>query len=185
MKKVEGKMKNSAGLTLLELIFVIAIISILSAISIASFSPIKKRTGLQAALDEVSSSLNLAKSYALQGKTLEGVSGPICGYGFGFPDSSQPGEYEVFYYYPKDGETTSLCGSISTIKIGDTPVLKQELQNRAVISTSSHTIANGYAVYFSIPFAQVMFYSQTHHNFDIKYSDLSASVSVSSRGLIQ
>jgi len=86
--------KNLKGFTLLELIVVIAIIGIMTSVGLVSLVPAKKQIALKTAQNEVTSAIKLAQSYALQGKSIQGVS-DICGYGFEFTDRSN---YRIFYY---------------------------------------------------------------------------------------
>ncbi len=92
-KKIIFGVRN--GFTLLELMIVIGIIGIMTGIGFASFGSAKKHSALRAGQYEVTSAIKLAQSYALQGKSISGVTEKICGYGFAFSDNTN---YKIFYY---------------------------------------------------------------------------------------
>ena len=63
-------MKNKKGLTLLELIVVVAIIGIMSSVIFISMSQSKSRTALEQASREVAAAIRETQNYALTGKVL-------------------------------------------------------------------------------------------------------------------
>ncbi len=81
------------GVTLLELMVVIAIIGIMSSVSIVSLHSLRTRARLKSAQSEVTATIKTAQSYALQGKQGNGTD-IACGYGFRFTDDEN---YEIFY----------------------------------------------------------------------------------------
>ena len=77
---------------------ILAIIVIMTGVSIVSLSPSRRYQALKAAQDEVTASIKLAQSYALQGRTVSGIS-RVCGYGFKFTNET---DYQIFYYTAGD-----------------------------------------------------------------------------------
>ena len=61
-------MKNKKGLSLLEVIIVVAIIGIMSSISIVSFSKAKLRSSVETAAEKAIAVIREAQNYALTGK---------------------------------------------------------------------------------------------------------------------
>lgn len=167
------------GFTFVEVIVVIAIIGILSAITIVSFGPISKRTKLNASADEVSSAMNLAKGYALQGRMPEGFTS-ICGYGFKFTSTTQ---YQIFYYYHYDGSGNLDCSSRDSFT--ETAVDAQTLKIGTVLNSPAPGATA--TIYFSIPRATTVFFP-ANPNFNIIYSGSSSiqkTITVNTNGLIQ
>jgi Tfp pilus assembly protein FimT len=93
LKKIY-KEKKLNGFSLIELMVILAIIVIMTGVSIVSLSPSRRYQALKAAQDEVTASIKLAQSYALQGRTVSGIS-RVCGYGFKFTNET---DYQIFYY---------------------------------------------------------------------------------------
>lgn len=174
-----NKDEKYRGFTLVEVIVVIAIIGILSTITIISFSPLSKRTKLNASVDEVASALNLAKGYSLQGRMPAGLSS-ICGYGFKFTSTTQ---YQIFYYYYYDGSGNLDCSNRSNFT--ETAVNTQTLKTGTVLNSPAPGATS--TIYFNIPRATVVFFP-ANPNFNIIYSgtpSLQKTVKVSANGLIQ
>lgn len=142
-KKIIFGVRN--GFTLLELMIVIGTIGIMTGIGFASFGSAKRHSALRAGQYEVTSAIKLAQSYALQGKSVSGVT-KICGYGFKFDLPSNPGDpiidYEIFYY------TAGLdCAGAKT----ENPIETQKLNGGIKLSFPSDLSET--TIYFSIPSA--------------------------------
>jgi len=170
--------KNYHGFTLVEVIMVIAIIGILSSISIISFNPLSKRTKVNASADEVTSALNLAKGYALQGRMPAGFLS-ICGYGFKFTSTTQ---YQIFYYYHYTGGNLD-CSDRNNFT--ETTVITQTLKGGTVLNSPAFGATS--TIYFNIPRSSVVFLP-ANPNFNIIYSgtpSIQKTVTVSANGLIQ
>jgi prepilin-type N-terminal cleavage/methylation domain-containing protein len=172
----KNKNKNSSGFTLPEILMVIAIIGILSVISVISFNPIKRSTKLNASVDEVSSALNLAKSYSLQGRMPSGLNS-ICGYGFKFTSTTQ---YQIFYYYHYDGMGNLDCSDPNNFT--QTAINTQDLETGVTLTSPAPGTTS--TIYFSIPRASVVFIP-ANPNFRLTYPGSEKTVSVSANGLIQ
>jgi prepilin-type N-terminal cleavage/methylation domain-containing protein len=113
------------GFTLLELSVVIGVICILSAVSIVSLTSSRNIVKLQAAQSELASTIKLAQSYALQGKT---------------QGSSTPAFYGVKFFvnsYAVCTCTTSGCANCSSIGDSDS-VEKYSLQNGVTRSSGNY-----------------------------------------------
>ncbi|MFA7319759.1 MAG: prepilin-type N-terminal cleavage/methylation domain-containing protein [Parcubacteria group bacterium] len=174
----ENKDKKYHGFTFVEIIVVIAIIGILSTISIISFSPLSKRTKVNASADEVASAMNLAKGYALQGRMPAGFTS-ICGYGFKFTSTTQ---YQIFYYYHYAGGNLD-CSDRNNFT--EMLVSEQTLKTGTVLNSPAFGATA--TIYFSIPRATVVF-PPANPYFNIVYSgtpSLQKTVRVSANGLIE
>jgi type II secretory pathway pseudopilin PulG len=81
-----------SGFTFLELIIIISIIGIGASVAIVSLNSSKNYTKLKAAQADIATSIKMAQSYSLQGKTQPGEK--VCGYGFRFQDNTH---YSIYY----------------------------------------------------------------------------------------
>lgn len=162
------------GFTLLELMVVIGIIGIMTGIGLVSLVPAKKNIALKTAQDEVTSAIKLAQSYALQGKSISGVS-DICGYGFRFIDPPIAGDpivdYEIFYY--KAGADCTGGKTESTVE-------SQDLKNG--VSLTSPVVANT-KIYFGIPSADISG-TGVPQTFTFSSGSDSKIITISSSGLV-
>lgn len=169
--------KKPAGFTLLEIMIVIAIIAILSTVSIISFEPIKKNANMSASGDELLSTVNLAREYALQGKMPNGRTS-ICGYGFEFTSATQ---YRIFYYYDNTATTDSNYCKVQGNFI-KTSANARELKSG--ITLASPAIGSS-TIYFSIPRADLVFSAPVNYNIVYTSTSLQKTITVNSAGLIE
>jgi len=137
-KKIIFGVRN--GFTLLELMIVIGTIGIMTGIGFASFGSAKKHSALRAGQYEVTSAIKLAQSYALQGKSISGVTDKICGYGFAFSDNTN---YKIFYY-----TAGSDCADVNK---PEHSIETQKLNGGIELSSPSDLSET--TIYFSIPSA--------------------------------
>jgi prepilin-type N-terminal cleavage/methylation domain-containing protein len=103
---MEQKLKKKRGMTLVELVVVMSIIAIFVALSFYSFQNSRVGARLDRAQSEVSATIKLAQSYALQGRVQTGEI--VCGYGFRFKNDS---DYEIYYTGLNSSDYPSGCDS--------------------------------------------------------------------------
>lgn len=147
--------------SLIELLTVIAIIGIISAVAFVSLNSNKSASRLKTAQREVTSTIKLAQTYALQGKTQGGVT--PCGYGFRFKDTSNIINYEVFYNPP--GPEPQDCAwkndrwqDRKWQNVGQTPPAETfALKNGVTLSSPAISSLNNNdtEIYFTVPHAEM------------------------------
>lgn len=153
------KIKKYKAVSLLELMTVIAIIAIMTGMGIVSFQGSRTTSKLQAAQREVASTIKLAQSYALEGRTQAGGAGlpaAPCGYGVRFNTNTQ----YVIYYNLKPGGTTCEARHLNANfrryinNIWSRVMQTGELQN-GVTRVGPPNNPNEVDVYFTVPFANM------------------------------
>jgi len=158
--------KIQCGFTLIELSLIIAIIGIISAIAFASLTQSRYTSRLRAAQREVASTVKLAQTYALQGKSQSGVT--VCGYVFRFIDATN---YEIFYnvvggYLNCEDRNGVVDGSgrhwIGVGPNASLPAESQSLKNGVTLDTIFSPL-NKTEFYFTIPHADI--YDQQGQSF--------------------
>ena len=80
------------GFTFIEIMLVITIIGILSSIALVSLSSTRSNAALESSARQVASAIQLAHTYALQGKKEGGNA--VCGFGFIFTSDT---DYRIYY----------------------------------------------------------------------------------------
>ena len=169
MRKYACKIEY-AGFSLVELLVVIAIMSIMTVIGFALLSSSKSDARLKAAQREVSATIKLAQSYALQGRK-QGDMAP-CGYGFRFdPSDSERKKYEIFYRLPGG------AGGCST-PAGNTQMAYFNLNN--VVFLADPVDLENTEMYFAIPFAGMV--GPAMKTFTFQYIDQTKTITISSDG---
>lgn len=101
------------GVTLLELLIVMASIIIMTGIGFSIWQSSRGDMHLLNAQREVASAIKMAQSYALQGKTQDTGSGPFvpCGYGFYIINDAAMNKYKIIYKKCSDGSYADLSPS--------------------------------------------------------------------------
>jgi prepilin-type N-terminal cleavage/methylation domain-containing protein len=150
MKKgLNKKNKKLSGVTLLELIVVIAIIGILAAVAIISMGSASSASKMEAVQKELASEIKLAQSYALQGKTHDGIT--PCGYGATF---NADGTYNIFYNNldssKVDCDTQNLDSSFNAHRPSS------ESMDGKTLSYGIRPNASG-EIYFTVPSAKIYY----------------------------
>jgi prepilin-type N-terminal cleavage/methylation domain-containing protein len=152
-----GKLKivtNCKAFSLIELMIVMAIIGILSVVIIAGLTSSRSSTRLKSAQREVASVIRLAQSYALQGKTQNGIT--PCGYGFRFAGGNET-DYEIFYNTPASGGVAT-CDALNGNPSGRQYIASGSLQaeNYALKDSVRRSGGNpsAYELYFTVPHAK-------------------------------
>lgn len=111
MKKVFCK----KGVTLMELLIVIAIIGIMISVVFAFSFENKKRAEVRAVADELVQRINDMRQRALKGDVGVGTSS-ACGFGILFPPpATQGGGYETFYISSRNTTSCEVDASSKTI----------------------------------------------------------------------
>lgn len=145
----------------MELLTVIAIIGIIVGTSLVSLKPSKDNAILRSAQEEVTASIKLAQSYALQGKNPAGAS--LTKWGFKFINDTQ---YSVFYTDSSEIETN---------------LYVQDLRNGAVLS--SPNFGNASRVTFDIPNANIAL-PTTPLTLTFSFSGKTKTITINSKGLV-
>jgi len=102
--KLNLKIKNRSGVTLIELLIVIALIGIMSAVTIAFLGSGKNQKELESSAREVVAALREAQNLALTGKIMETNKFP-CSYVF--QAVSGGSDYSIKYTYHESGQDCS------------------------------------------------------------------------------
>jgi prepilin-type N-terminal cleavage/methylation domain-containing protein len=163
--KNKNKMKNEKGMTLLEMIIVIAIIGMMTGIAIVQLGRSRVDTRLRAAQTEVASTIKLAQSFAIQGKA---QSAPICGYGIRFTANDT---YEIFYQ-PLGGNTdcedkNSPHYDYDTLEASLVTGEQHKLPEGVVLDP---LLLEGSVIFFDIPHANAFSHDGTSVNKDYEFS---------------
>ncbi len=153
-------MKNYRAVTMIEMIIVIAIIGIMAGLVMVSLQSGRSSSRLQSAQRNVTATIKLAQSYALQGKTQGGVT--PCGYGFRFTANNA---YEIFYN-PRTGGYTSCNEQNNVLNMADlqyngtsqtaefyTLDAGVTLNSPVVTDFTASSADNATEIYFTIPHA--------------------------------
>ena len=170
---------------------VITIMGIMSSVGFVSLQSSKVDSRLKAAQGEVSTTIKLAQSYALQGKTqnIGGENKTPCGYGFRFTDASH---YVIFYNTPLGGRT---CAALqinangrhfyNDVTVVSTDMGLGSLNNNVTLSLSPFVSADT-EVYFKIPFGNIYDGAGaiigTNKTFTFDYTGITKSITMQSNG---
>jgi prepilin-type N-terminal cleavage/methylation domain-containing protein len=204
-----GKLKitdKHKAFTFVELLMAIAIVGIMTAVGFASLNSGKVTTKLQAAQREVASTIKLAQSYALQGKTVTPGGTSPCGYGFRFdPTDGAKTKYAIFYtpYYDTGVPTIKNCDQMNNYVsggihsyaryiAGQSQVLQSfTLKDGVTLSTSPDIYAGGNPniteIYFTIPGGNIYGYGGAAYatrTFTFNLSDKTKTISIDSGGSV-
>lgn len=177
--------------TLVEMLLVMAIIGIMSAVLFASLTSNRSASRLKAAQREVASTIKLAQTYALQGKTQDnsGVQTTPCGYGIFFTNITS---YKLFYNdlngaFP-DCEAQNESVLFRTYLGGSQVAESYSLKNNVELSVGFFgTLFSG--VYFAVPHANAYngigsaFASQTY-TLKISGTALTKTATINSSGFV-
>jgi prepilin-type N-terminal cleavage/methylation domain-containing protein len=180
-KKMENKKVNvsrflfhvsRSGFTFIEVMIVIAIMGIMAVVALVSLNPAEENAAVESATRQVTSTIQLARSYALQGKRENGSA--VCGFGVEITSSSQYNlYYNILQASSSDCVTQGTPGS--TIGAIDSTYA---LPSGITFNTSSKYI------YFSVPSADVT--SPWTGGVCLNYSgSCQKNITVDSRGVVK
>ena len=154
-KNKKTYLKAQRGLSLLELIVVLAIMSSLAGAGYLSMSETKSSTKMETAQRELASEIKLAQAYALQGRMQDnsGTMQTPCGYGVWF----NPGRtgYAIYYNFPLSGKTCEMVnGTDSSYRTysGNSQSLAARTLPAGITLSNNRILAG---VYFTVPNARV------------------------------
>lgn len=163
-------LRSKKGFTLVEVIIVVAIIGILSSVSLYSLTSSRNNKDLRTAQREISSSVSLARSYALQGIAIpNSTAGAPCGYGFRFVS---PESYEIFYIKTSSSNTCANFSYSGCLNSGSNCVRLEEYTLSGNVRIKEDIA--GTEIYFSVP------HGDAYQNSGALFSDRTLTIETSS-----
>ncbi|MDR3583030.1 MAG: prepilin-type N-terminal cleavage/methylation domain-containing protein [Candidatus Pacebacteria bacterium] len=160
------------GFTFIEVMMVITIMSIMAVVAVVSLNSARSNAALESSTRQIASAIQLARSYALQGKMENGSA--VCGFGVRITNANPP-QYKIYY--------NALSGyndcSTENGKISDSDGTKDSdyvLPNGVTFSDTS--VDKHF--YFTVPSADFLGSS----SMELDYAGSSKIINVSSNGVV-